>query len=198
MGLCAALGVRRIPRADRRRHRRCATTPKASTISAPKSTGCRKKLGRRLKFLVGKPGLDGHSNGAEQIAARARDAGMDVVYDGIRLTAEAIAAAAAEKDVHVVGLSILSGSHLPLVRDVVARMNEAGLDDVPVVVGGIIPQEDAGPEKRRRRRGLYAEGFRAQPHHVRPRAHRRKHGGEGVTTIPQLAPMSPPILAHCP
>jgi (2R)-ethylmalonyl-CoA mutase len=102
-----------------------------------------KKLGRRLKFLVGKPGLDGHSNGAEQIAARARDAGMDVVYDGIRLTAEAIVAAAAEKRVHVVGLSILSGSHMPLVHDVVARMKEAGLDDVPVVVGGIIPPQDA-------------------------------------------------------
>jgi ethylmalonyl-CoA mutase len=101
-----------------------------------------KKLGRRLKFLIGKPGLDGHSNGAEQIAARARDAGMEVVYDGIRLTAEAIAASAAEKGVHVVGLSILSGSHLPLVRDVVARMKAAGLDDVPVVVGGIIPPED--------------------------------------------------------
>ena len=102
-----------------------------------------KKLGRRLKFLVGKPGLDGHSNGAEQIAARARDAGMEVVYDGIRLTAEAIVAAAAEKRVHVVGLSILSGSHMPLVHDVVARMKEAGLDDVPVVVGGIIPPQDA-------------------------------------------------------
>src|SRR5580698_6770110 len=106
-----------------------------------------KKLGRRLKFLIGKPGLDGHSNGAEQIAARARDAGMDVVYDGIRLTAEAIAAAAAEKDVHVVGLSILSGSHLPLVQDVMARMKEAGIDDVPVVVGGIIPKEDASALK---------------------------------------------------
>jgi len=102
-----------------------------------------KKLGRRLKFLVGKPGLDGHSNGAEQIAVRARDAGMEVVYDGIRLTAEAIVAAAAEKRVHVVGLSILSGSHMPLVQDVVARMKEAGLDDVPVVVGGIIPPQDA-------------------------------------------------------
>ena len=101
-----------------------------------------KKLGRRLKFLIGKPGLDGHSNGAEQIAARARDAGIDVVYDGIRLTAEAIAASAAEKDVHVIGLSILSGSHLPLVHDVMARMKEAGIDDVPVVVGGIIPKED--------------------------------------------------------
>jgi len=106
-----------------------------------------KKLGRRLKFLVGKPGLDGHSNGAEQIAARARDAGMDVVYDGIRLTAEAIAAAAAEKKVHVVGLSILSGSHLPLVHDVMSRMKEAGISDVPVVVGGIIPKEDASALK---------------------------------------------------
>jgi (2R)-ethylmalonyl-CoA mutase len=106
-----------------------------------------KKLGRRLKFLVGKPGLDGHSNGAEQIAARARDAGMDVVYDGIRLTAEAIVAAAAEKRVHVVGLSILSGSHMPLVKDVVARMKQAGLDDVPVVVGGIIPPDDASALK---------------------------------------------------
>ena len=105
-----------------------------------------KKLGRRLKFLVGKPGLDGHSNGAEQIAARARDAGMEVVYDGIRLTAEAIAAAAAEKKVHVVGLSILSGSHLPLVHDVMSRMKAAGLD-VPVVVGGIIPKEDASALK---------------------------------------------------
>jgi ethylmalonyl-CoA mutase len=106
-----------------------------------------RKLGRRLKFLIGKPGLDGHSNGAEQIAARARDAGMDVVYDGIRLTAEAIAAAAAENDVHVVGLSILSGSHLPLVHDVMARMKAAGIDDVPVVVGGIIPKEDASALK---------------------------------------------------
>ncbi len=101
-----------------------------------------KKLGRRLKFLVGKPGLDGHSNGAEQIAVRARDAGMDVVYEGIRLTPEAIVEAAAGGNVHVVGLSILSGSHLPLVRDVVARMKDAGLQDVPVVVGGIIPPED--------------------------------------------------------
>ena len=101
-----------------------------------------KKLGRRMKFLVGKPGLDGHSNGAEQIAVRARDAGMDVVYDGIRLTPEAIVAAAAEGKVHVVGLSILSGSHLPLVQDVMARMKDAGVD-VPVVVGGIIPPQDA-------------------------------------------------------
>jgi (2R)-ethylmalonyl-CoA mutase len=102
-----------------------------------------RKLGRRLKFLVGKPGLDGHSNGAEQIAARARDSGMEVVYEGIRLTPAEIVAAAREERAHVVGLSILSGSHVPLVKEVVARMQEAGLDDIPVVVGGIIPPEDA-------------------------------------------------------
>ena len=102
-----------------------------------------RKLGRRLTFLVGKPGLDGHSNGAEQIAVRARDAGMQVVYEGIRLTPEEIVAAAQKQKAHVVGLSILSGSHIPLVKDVVSRMKEAGLDDLPVVVGGIIPPEDA-------------------------------------------------------
>ena len=101
-----------------------------------------KKLGKRLKLLVGKPGLDGHSNGAEQIAVRARDAGMDVVYQGIRLTPAEIVSTAREEGVHVVGLSILSGSHVPLVKDVVARMKEAGVD-VPVIVGGIIPPDDA-------------------------------------------------------
>ena len=101
------------------------------------------KLGRRLKFLVGKPGLDGHSNGAEQIAFRARDCGMDIGYEGIRLTPEEIVAAALEDKAHVVGLSILSGSHLPLVEDLMGRMREAGLGDVPVIVGGIIPDEDA-------------------------------------------------------
>ena len=95
------------------------------------------------KFLVGKPGLDGHSNGAEQIAVRARDAGMDVVYEGIRLTPAEIVEAAREQRAHVVGLSILSGSHVPLVKDIVTRMRDAGLDGVPVVVGGIIPPEDA-------------------------------------------------------
>jgi ethylmalonyl-CoA mutase len=101
-----------------------------------------RKLGRRLTFLVGKPGLDGHSNGAEQIAVRARDAGMQVVYDGIRLTPEEIVAAARKEKPHVIGLSVLSGSHLPLVNDVVGRMREAGLD-MPLVVGGIIPPDDA-------------------------------------------------------
>ncbi len=101
------------------------------------------KLGRRLKFVVGKPGLDGHSNGAEQIAFRARDCGMDITYDGIRLTPEQIVATAADEGAHVVGLSILSGSHLPLIEEVMERMRAAGLDHVPVVVGGIIPDEDA-------------------------------------------------------
>jgi len=100
------------------------------------------RLGRRIKILVGKPGLDGHSNGAEQIAVRARDAGMEVVYEGIRLTPAQIVNAALEEGVHVVGLSILSGSHISLVTDVMDRMRGAGLSDVPVVVGGIIPVED--------------------------------------------------------
>ena len=98
-------------------------------------------LGRRIKILVGKPGLDGHSNGAEQIAVRARDAGMDVVYEGIRLTPARIARTAVDEGVHVVGLSILSGSHAELIPDVLAELREAGAD-VPVVVGGIIPPAD--------------------------------------------------------
>ena len=101
------------------------------------------RLGRRMKFVVGKPGLDGHSNGAEQIAFRARDCGIDITYDGIRLTPEQIVAAARDQQAHVVGLSILSGSHLPLVRDVMERMRAAGLGNIPVIVGGIIPDEDA-------------------------------------------------------
>jgi (2R)-ethylmalonyl-CoA mutase len=98
-------------------------------------------LGRRIKILVGKPGLDGHSNGAEQIAVRARDAGMDVVYEGIRLTPARIARTAVDEGVHVVGLSILSGSHAELIPSVLAELREAGAD-VPVVVGGIIPRAD--------------------------------------------------------
>ena len=100
------------------------------------------QLGRRLKFLIGKPGLDGHSNGAEQIACRARDCGMDIAYEGIRLTPEEIVSAAMAEDVHVIGLSVLSGSHVPLVEDVMRRLQEAGLSHIPVMVGGIIPEED--------------------------------------------------------
>ncbi len=106
-----------------------------------------RKLGRRLTFLVGKPGLDGHSNGAEQIAVRARDSGMQVVYEGIRLTPEEIVDAARKEKAHVIGLSVLSGSHLPLVHDVVGRLKQAGLK-VPLVVGGIIPPEDAAELKK--------------------------------------------------
>ncbi|WP_433990323.1 Ethylmalonyl-CoA mutase (plasmid) [Pseudoseohaeicola sp. NH-UV-7] len=101
------------------------------------------KLGRRLKFLVGKPGLDGHSNGAEQIAFRARDCGMDIDYNGIRLTPDEIVANTIETQAHVVGLSILSGSHIPLVQDLMEKMNAAGLGHIPVIVGGIIPDDDA-------------------------------------------------------
>jgi (2R)-ethylmalonyl-CoA mutase len=102
-----------------------------------------RRLGVPVKFMVGKPGLDGHSNGAEQIAVRASEVGMEVIYEGIRLTPEEIVSAAIEQEVHVVGLSILSGSHVPLVREVMNRMRSAGLDKVPVVVGGIIPEDDA-------------------------------------------------------
>jgi len=101
------------------------------------------RLGRRLKFLVGKPGLDGHSNGAEQIAVRARDCGMDISYEGIRLTPAEIVEAAQAEEAHVVGLSILSGSHVPLVEDLMKRMRDAGLNHIPVIVGGIIPEADA-------------------------------------------------------
>jgi (2R)-ethylmalonyl-CoA mutase len=101
------------------------------------------QLGRRLKFVVGKPGLDGHSNGAEQIAFRARDCGMDITYDGIRLTPQELVQSAQRDSAHVIGLSILSGSHLPLVEDTLAQLRAAGLENVPVVVGGIIPEEDA-------------------------------------------------------
>ena len=105
------------------------------------------RLGRRPKILVGKPGLDGHSNGAEQIAVRARDAGMDVVYEGIRLTPSQIAASALQEGVHVIGLSILSGSHRELIPAVMQALRDAGVT-APVVVGGIIPEQDVEPLKQ--------------------------------------------------
>ncbi|MBI6628698.1 methylmalonyl-CoA mutase family protein [Pontibaca salina] len=109
------------------------------------------RLGRRMKLLMGKPGLDGHSNGAEQIAVRARDIGMDIAYEGIRLTPEEIVDAAIDENAHVLGLSILSGSHIPLVKEVMERMADADLGHVPVIVGGIIPEEDA---RRLRKMGV--------------------------------------------
>ena len=105
--------------------------------------GVSDRLGRRLRFLVGKPGLDGHSNGAEQIASRARDCGIQVVYEGIRQSPEDIVNAVRDQEVHVLGLSILSGSHVPLVTEIMDQMRRAGLDHIPVVVGGIIPENDA-------------------------------------------------------
>ena len=139
------------------------------------------KLGRRPKILVGKPGLDGHSNGAEQIAVRARDAGMDVVYEGIRLTPAQIAASALQEGVHVIGLSILSGSHRELIPAVIDALREAGVT-VPVVVGGIIPEQDvAAAAAGGRRRCLHAEGLRHHPDHARHRGAggqlRRAHPG---------------------
>ena len=103
-------------------------------------------LGRRIRILVGKPGLDGHSNGAEQIAVRARDVGLDVVYEGIRLTPAQIVTSALQEGVHVIGLSILSGSHRELIPDIVRALADAGVD-APVVVGGIIPEADVAPLK---------------------------------------------------
>ncbi|QNS03295.1 protein meaA [Streptomyces xanthii] len=123
-----------------------AGTPLAEVREKVRRTG--EELGGKLRLLVGKPGLDGHSNGAEQIAVRARDAGFEVVYQGIRLTPEQIVSAALAEDVHCVGLSILSGSHAELVPDVLDRMREAGATDVPVIVGGIIPNADAEDLKR--------------------------------------------------
>jgi (2R)-ethylmalonyl-CoA mutase len=121
------------------------STGDAEDIEAVKSEVARVSvvLGRPLSYLIGKPGLDGHSNGAEQIATRARAVGMDVTYDGIRSTPEEIVRRARETRAHVVGLSILSGSHLDLVQEVVRLMRAEGLDHIPVVVGGIIPPEDS-------------------------------------------------------
>ena len=134
-----------------------------------KRTG--EELGGRLRLLVGKPGLDGHSNGAEQVAVRARDAGFEVIYQGIRLTPEQIVAAAVAEDVHCVGLSILSGSHMELVPDVLERMKEAGLDDVPVIVGGIIPDRDARAlQELRGGDGVHPQGLQPDPGDGRHRA----------------------------
>lgn len=106
-----------------------------------KETG--EELGRPLRLLIGKPGLDGHSNGAEQIAVKARDAGFEIVYEGIRLTPAQIARAAQEEGVHLIGLSVLSGSHLELVEDLTAELQSLGCESIPVVIGGIIPDDDA-------------------------------------------------------
>ncbi len=128
------------PRGKAGRERLKALRARASEVG--------KRLGGRIKLLIGKPGLDGHSNGAEQIAVRARDAGLEVIYEGIRLTPEEIANAALEEGVHVIGLSILSGSHIALVGETLAKMKALGLSNVPVIVGGIIPASDAKALKK--------------------------------------------------
>ena len=144
VGAGAARRVRLLPRADRASARPPRRPPARSSPScATRSPASARRSGARLKILVGKPGLDGHSNGAEQIAVRARDAGMDVVYEGIRLTPAQIARSAVDEGVHVIGLSILSGSHRELIPDVLEALREAGGGDIPVVVGGIIPDADA-------------------------------------------------------
>jgi (2R)-ethylmalonyl-CoA mutase len=120
---------------------RANALPLAQVRAAVATTS--RKLGRRIKLLIGKPGLDGHSNGAEQVAVRARDAGMEVVYEGIRLTPAEIVNAAVQEGVHCVGLSILSGSHVGLVQDILARMRAEGIGEIPLVIGGIIPDQDA-------------------------------------------------------
>ncbi|MCB9728340.1 MAG: protein meaA [Deltaproteobacteria bacterium] len=120
-----------------------SSAERASLVEAREAVdAASERLGRRLKLLVGKPGLDGHSNGAEQVAVRARDAGIEVVYDGIRLTPDQIARAAEEEGVHAIGLSVLSGSHMALVPQVIAALEARGLAALPVIVGGIIPPED--------------------------------------------------------
>ena len=132
-------------------------------------------LGRNLKILVGKPGLDGHSNGAEQIAVRARDAGMEVVYEGIRLTPSQIARSAVDEGVHVIGLSILSGSHRELIPDVIEALRAAGGADIPRRRRRDHPRgRRRGPARRRRGRGLHPEGLRAQPDPARRRRARRR------------------------
>ena len=140
-------------------------------------------LGRRIKFLVGKPGLDGHSNGAEQIAVRARDAGMDVVYEGIRLTPSQIANSAAQEGVHVIGLSILSGSHSELIPAVLDALRDAGVGEMPVVVGGIIPEADASACGRRSGRRLHPQGLGPEPDDA---GHRRRWWQSATESPPPL------------
>ena len=154
-----------------------AATPSCSPTSASSVAEVSESIGHRIRILVAKPGLDGHSNGAEQIAVRARDVGMEVIYQGIRLTPEEIAASAVQEDVDVIGLSILSGSHRELVPRVVELIREAGVD-APVVVGGIIPPGRRREARRGRHRpGLHAQGLRPEPDHGRHRRARRRARG---------------------
>ena len=152
------------------------------------------ELGGRLRLLVGKPGLDGHSNGAEQVAVRARDAGFEVVYQGIRLTPEQIVAAAVAEDVHCVGLSILSGSHMELVPDVLDQMEAAGLEDIPVIVGGIIPDRDARALKELGVAEVFTpEGLQPDPGDGR----NRPGDPRGERTGLETGPVNPDLPSCC-
>ena len=137
-----ARGLRRLPRPDGLDGSATGGDAELLADAREKVDAARERLGHRIRILVAKPGLDGHSNGAEQIAVRAKDVGMEVIYQGIRLTPEEIAASAVQEDVDVVGLSILSGSHRELVPRVVELIREGGVE-APVIVGGIIPPADA-------------------------------------------------------
>ena len=151
-----------------------AGAPVARGALADVARRARELPGGPPRLLVAKPGLDGHSNGAEQIAVAARDAGFEVIYQGIRLTSAEIVAAARDEDVDVVGLSVLSGAHLAIVPEIVAGLTDAGVD-AAVVVGGIVPPEDATVLARAGgRRGVHAEGLRARRDHVAARGPRRR------------------------
>ncbi len=183
MGHHPARSLRRISRTHRRRRRQHHIGAKTDKIAAIRAyvEAVSRDLGRRIKFLVGKPGLDGHSNGAEQIAVRARDCGMDVVYEGIRLTPSQIARTAVDEAVHVVGLSILSGSHVPLVQRRArppARRRRRRYP--PRRRRHHPPRRRSALEGRRRRRRLHPQGFRPQRHHDRNRAAGRWDSEGGV------------------
>jgi (2R)-ethylmalonyl-CoA mutase len=189
VGRHPACRLRRVPPTDGHRHRDrqpAGAWPQGAGHRTQKrvaATG--QALGRPLKLLVGKPGLDGHSNGAEQVAVKARDVGFEVVYDGIRLTPQQIAQAAQEEGVHLVGLSILSGSHMELVESVLQELRARDLGDLPVIAGGIIPPADA--EKliaARPARRLHAQGLRSQRDHGR---HDRRHPRQQRAAAPGTA-----------
>ena len=187
----AARRVRLLPGADRGRRGRRARAGRGDRRAARRGRArVARRSGATLKILVGKPGLDGHSNGAEQIAVRARDAGMEVVYEGIRLTPAQIARCAVDEGVHVIGLSILSGSHRELIPDVIEALREAGGADIPVVVGGIIPDADVASLRAAGVAAVYtpkdfeltrimARHRRARGGAQRPRVRRGVSGGEG-------------------
>ena len=188
VGRRAAQALRRVPRADRRR--RGASRPPRATTPRRCASACARsgsELGRPLKLLVGKPGLDGHSNGAEQIAVKARDVGIEVVYEGIRLTPEEIASSARDEGVHVIGLSILSGSHGVLVVDVLERLRAAGCGDAAGRGRRDHPRGGRARAARRGRRArVHAQGLRPHADHGRDRRRRRGVARCRLTCVERL------------